>query len=399
MRALFIGFAIALASASARADFFNVPRVKPLENKAAGGLFEETAAGGALLPAGWRLSILRAEGGGTLSRALDIYGQVKDIVDFNDRWNYDFQNANYLALPQRADELKNILRRMNYAVSLETRGELLGFYYGNKRFGRMSAGGYWEGMAGLRFAAPDVDKIQVMIDGQYPYIGIGKETEATRGLGFGDVGGYLSYGRAFSLPKGMEIAGGVRVRVFRRWLVPAHTMVLSADLRGKEDIKAPSGFQYLTGLGGALDLSATLAVHDRFFDTKVSVGLRNTYGQTWYGDGSTLVEQPKPSLEAAIKPLHWRNRDHLVVGIGVDEIEGDNATLGLGCYYVLNNRWFNVTLRAGFVISRKGLLGERDHFFTTGLSMRLAVVYLSGLYEQSLSAGGYNAGAALGLEI
>lgn len=389
--------AIFFASSAAKADFMSFPRVKSMESRAAGGLFEGTAADSALLSPGWGLNIFRLEGGGTLSQALGVYGQVKDVVDFKDRWNQDFLNANYGALPQRAEELKNILRHMNHGVGVETCGEVLNFSYGNKKFGRMSLGGYWEGMAGLRLMAPDVNQIQV-VPANTPFVSIGKETEVARGLGFGDAGGQVSYGRAFALPKGMEIAGGARLRVFHRWLVPAHTVTLAAELRGTDDIKVPADFRYLTGLGGALDLSTVLAVHDRFFDTKIAIGLRNAIAPVKYSDGQLIWDQPKPSLEVALKPFHTLQHDRLVVGLGVDEIEGDNATFGIGCYYALGNRWFHFAPRAGLVISRKDLLGGKSQFFTAGFSARFAIVYISGLYEQNF-VGGFNAGAAFGLEI
>jgi len=311
--------------------------------------------------------------------------------------NNDSENSDLSAAERRVEDLKALARRMHSNVGLELYGEALRFSYGNAWFGRLTVGGYWEGAAGARLNGPDPDKITVSQNVGDFGISIGQETDVLKGRGFGDTGGFLSYGRAFRLPGELDLAVGARLRVFQRWLVPEHKITFAAELQGDDSITAPEEFRYLTGLGAGLDLSAALALNDGWFDTKATIALRNTYAQVWY-DGYDMLDRPSPGAEISARPLHRLGHDKLAVGVGIDQISEDGAVFGLGALYQLGGDRLNFTPRVGLVIDRPDLWRDKHDLVTAGFTARLFVLCLSGLYEYDLN-GSYNAGVSLGLDI
>ncbi len=396
-----IGFlclvSVALWANPAVAETFDAPGVKSVASKASGGLFQETPAGAALSQPGWDLTILRFEAAGAVSEAKYAYDVGREAADFKDRLKDDSENSDPAAVQRRVDDLKDLARKLHANVGLELSGQALRFTYGNAWLGRLSLGGYWEGAAGVRLAGPDPDKIQAKQQGNSFVISIGQETDVLKARAYGDTGGYLDYGRSFQLPHKLDLAAGARLRVFRRWLVPEHKITFAAELQGDNTITAPDEFNYLAGLGAGLDLSAVLALNDRWVDARVTAALRNAYARVWYEDYS-MQDRLSPGLEVALRPLHVIGHDKLVAGIGVDRIGGDGAEVGLGALYQLGGDKLNITPRLGLVIGRPDLWQEKHDLFTAGFSARLYVLSLTGLYEQDFN-GSYNAGVSLGFDI
>jgi hypothetical protein len=392
------------ASPTAQAKLFDAPGVKNLNSQATGGLFQSTPAEGAMEKPSWNLTVLRFQASGGLSQFLDLYNTAGDAIDFGERLQSDFEGGDpailIQILPSRIEELKQLVRRMHANVQLDTAGEILRFSYGNARLGRISLGGYWEGRAGLLLSAPEPEAISLIQNWTDIGISLGgsEHQDILKGRGYGDTGGFLSYGRAFRLPRGLDLSGGAKLRIYRRWLIPEHKLTFAGELKGENDINYPEDLTHVNGTGIGLDLSATLALNDRYLDSRVSVGLRNAYAQTWYDGSDSQLDRPLPGLEVSVRPFHRYGHEKLAVGVGLDEISGSGATVGLGTLYQLGNERWNFTPRLGLVFNRADLWEQRHNLFTAGFSSRIFLLNLSGLYERDFN-GDYSAGLALGLEI
>ncbi|MFH1193702.1 MAG: hypothetical protein V1661_01765 [bacterium] len=377
------------------AESYRSREVRSLKSRASGGALDNNAISEETLSKEkWNLTIFGLEGAGTLSQALKIKGLVDDVVDFKDTLNFDQANGDYSSLMNKYTSLADLSKRLNLNLGMQTRTELLNFSL-NRKWGRFSVGAYGEGDVGARISSPDIDKARLVYNTQNSYIRLEEGKDVVKALARGDAGGAIGFGRVVDIGS-MDFAGGIQTRVFRRWLVPMHTIRFNQDLKNKDSIQVPDKFEYLEGMGVDLDVSGTLALNDRFLDTRITLRAENI-GKVWYPEMS-LLEKPRISAGTSIAPLHALHHDKLTVGLELSEME-EGVTLRTGLKYLLGNEHINFTPRAGFIIGEKDLFEENNNLFTAGFSARLFGLNFVGLYEYNATLGEYNAGGGLSIEI
>lgn len=371
----------------------------------------------ALAPDGWFLTIMGVEAFGGISSMMRIIDVAKCFADYKDSFQNDISSAdNHSNLGKdetqspimetrnlQFEEFKRLVGMVygrNLDLDSQLRVDVLRLDIGNKRFGKLTVGAYAEGEAEVQAYGPNPDDIKQTKEG---YADIGVEQDVARGLGHGDIGGQLAYGRAFGLPFDMELAAGIRARVFHRIVIPELTIQLNRFIKDKDDIVFPDGQFYDRGTGFGLDSYLVLAPHDPLFDTRVAVGVYNAYGQVWYDQAGSIVEMRRYSVGFAVSPLHRLDFDGLTLGVDAENLQKNSAekiTWQTGASCKIGSGRFNIVPATGYVFNRQNLIGDKiNDIFAAGLTAHLFFLSLGGLYEFNMDTKDFNIGVRVAIEI
>lgn len=386
-----------------------VRKIDPIDNRAMGGadLATDTRipSNAALSDDPWSLTLFNVELKAPLSQGLRMKDVIGDAAGIGGSPEEIFQKAladKYLkndssTLKEREDQLKDMLSRSNFNLGVTSRVEALRLTVGNKKWGKFTMGAYGEADVGVLVTPPNPANVKIVEKMRDSYIDLGGSKRAVQALGRGDAGGLLGYGLAFNLPKKMEIAGGVQVRVFDRFMVPTQSVGLKREFRGQNDVVKPDNFNYVNGIGFATDLSTTFAGRDPYLDTKVAFVVTDI-GNIWYDSGADELTSPRYGLGVSISPFHYLKHDKMVLAVDVEDMQ-DGGTLQMGLAYMLGNKKVNLTPRVGIIVHETDLFGRDSNIFTAGFSTKLAIFNLAGLYERNLDSQEYNVGCGFGMEI
>lgn len=357
------------------------------DNRAMGGILSQDIDNPAISsfnPDFFHFTALSVDVRFSLSEGLKTYSWMRDFIDLKNNLN------SITDVLTRKNQIVDILSRAPSGLSALPRVDLLSFIVGNERSGKFHFGIFGSGFTAVKIAAPNVNNIT--INGSS--IDMGQETNLLTGMGLGDAGLHLGYGRKFKLPKNTAISFGVINRTFYRFNVPTKVFRLGRYIDGSDNISVPD-FSYDSGFGTAFDLSVAFHLNDRVFNTLLFGYVENIFSKIWIGNGD-VRDRVMGTIGALIHPLHKIKNDHL--GIGMDfKIYEDVVGLNTGVYYRLEKtRWLNFIPRVGFMVNDKDLFYQNRHAFTCGFGTMLGVVMIAPSFEY-FTNGSYDVGIRFAL--
>jgi len=312
---------------------------------------------------------------GTLSEGFNVFSWINNIIDFKDSLN---------SITEITDKYENLINllKVNWNLGTTIKLDLMKFCITGKKLGYFSIGFYSEAGAGIIVNSPKDIKI---IDN---WIDIENNMNILIGKGFIDGGVGIDYGRSISI-KNFNLGFGMGSRFFHRINIPKSVVVFNKELRSKDDIIIPD-FNYNRGWGFGIDLFSGLDFNDKYFNTRLNVEIRNAASFILY-NGFYNRDMIQFGLGTSISPLKVFNIENFRVLVDIEFYEGKMFSFNSGMYWKLGDQRFYFTPSIGYNIANRDIWGNSYNSFTSGFSVKIVIIELSGVFEY-INSDQYNIG-------
>jgi len=317
----------------------------------------------------------------TLSKGLDLLSWGKDIVNFKD------SVSGYMDLLNNLDTLKDLLKRSKHNLGVKSRLDLMKFSFVGKRQGYISIGMYSQMLVGTYMNGLRVEEIEKW-EIKNDHIDLGKKLGVVSGKGIADSGIELEYGYPFEVLD-MKLGVGIKHRVFYRVEVPLYSIYFNRMLYGENDIEVPE-LIFSKKMGFGTDIFTALDFDDQYVGGRVGLELRNVLSFSRTRDNLIV------GLGGAIHPLRYLGVDALVFAMDLEIFEDDGVGVQSGASWKFGEDKYYLTPSVGFVMVGRDMWGDNYRSFTTGLSTKLFVLEVSGMFEY-FGNGRYDVGGKIGL--
>jgi len=325
--------------------------------------------------------VLNLDASITLSKGLELLSWGRDIVDFKDSVN------GYMDLLNNLDTLKDLLKRSKHNLGVKSRLDLMKFSFVGKRQGYISVGMYSQMLVGTYMNGLRVEEIERW-EIKNDHIDIGKKLGVVSGKGIADSGIELEYGYPFEVLD-MKLGVGIKHRVFYRVEVPLYSIYFNRMLYGENDIEVPE-LIFSKKMGFGTDIFTALDFDDQYVGGRVGLELRNVLSFSRTRDNLIV------GLGGAIHPLRYLEVDALVFAMDLEIFEDGDVGVQSGASWKFGEDKYYLTPSVGFVMVGRDMWGDNYRSFTTGLSTKLFVLEVSGMFEY-FGNGRYDVGGKIGL--
>lgn len=373
-------------------DAYKSRKIESVDSRAMGGLDvvvnESTPANAALSESKFKMNIAGIGMQGSVEEIAQFIETTREIEGFA-----DVLNDPSIAQEIRYSKLVELSKKLDLDLDVKLKTDIIRTQFGGDKFGKFLIGAYIEADAGVILKAPkNLDPSMIKQD--HIYLGE-DDVIILRGEERADIVVYFGHGYRFLIGEKCELALGLQNRIFYRELIPETVIKFNRRLASSDDVQIPKvDMKY--GIGLAFDVYNTFAFNDSAMNTKIGLNLENLYGNVRY-DNHSQREATRLSIGGVIYPLYSIGFDEFGIGVDVEDIT-NSAIVQLGTFFRLGVDYFHITPKAGVIFNQTDVFGEDSNtLLTTGITSRLGLVNLSGLFEYNISRKSYNLGIYTGI--